>query len=136
MWLSLAIAILTYLLSPKGTSSQRSRALLTAAAVGGATFLATENTDWGRDISDKFDGAIGINPTPIDGAAADASTGSVIRKDVPGTASGSGLWSTLQGWGAGGTAAVAALLGSATGLLPSWVFPAGLALGAYLLFKD
>lgn len=136
MWLSLAITILVYLLSPKGNSAQRSKALLTAAAVGGATYLATENTDWGKDISDRFDGAIGVNPTKIDGVAADASTTASVRKDVAGTSTGSGLWDTLKGWGAGGTAAVAALLGGATGLLPSWVFPVGLALGAYLLFKD
>lgn len=62
MWLSLFIALITYLLSPNDTAKERRQALLRAGLAGGATYLATEHTEWGNDLSTKFDSAIDITP--------------------------------------------------------------------------
>lgn len=144
MWLSLIIAVLTYLLSPKDTASNRRKALIRAAAVGGGTYLMTQNTDWGRDISNSFDNMIGVGPTnrPIgntgDGTAADlvdATKAPVVLK--PGSSNGgkNGFWSTLTSWGAAGTAAVIGTTGVATGTVPKWLIIAGLGLAAVLILK-
>lgn len=144
MWLSLIITLLTYLLSPRDTSSERRKALIRAAAVGGGTYLATQNTDWGRDISKSFDDMIGVSPTdkPIgdtgEGTAAnlvDASKAPAVTK--PGTTGGAGggFWSTLTSWGAAGTAAVIGTAGVATGTVPKWLIIAGLGLVGLLILK-
>lgn len=128
MWVSLFIALLTYLLSPKGTDAEKRKALTNAAVAGGAAYIATEYTDWGKDISDKFDGALGIGGSTS--TAAGASSG---VSATGATGSGGGLGS-LGNWVTGGLAAGAGA--SVVSSLPKWVIYAGLGLGAYLLLKD
>lgn len=135
MWLSLLIALITYMASPKGTPEERRRALLASAAVGGTTYLATEYTDWGRDISDQFDDAIGVGGS--DGSAEDADGGVTVKPPVVsagGTGTGSGStggfsswWPTVLGAGAAGVAVGAGA--------PSWLIWAGIGLTAYLILK-
>lgn len=131
MWISIAIAILTYLLSPRDTASERRNALLRAAALGGGAYVVATNTDWGKDISQSFDGAIGVSTAP----SADV-TDSVLKPSpsVSGsTGTGSGLWSSLSSWGKAGVGFVA---GSAvSGGLGSWL-PILLIGGAILLLKN
>lgn len=135
MWLSIALAVLTYLLSDTDTASDRRNALLKAAAVGGATYAVTENTDWGKDISNRFDGAIGV------GNKGDATGSSSTNIKAPGavgagsTSSGSGLWSTVSGWGAAATGFVAGTVTSSEGSI-NWPLIIGLGIGAYLILKD
>lgn len=123
MWISLFIAILTYLLSAKGNSEQRRQALLNSAMAGGATYLATEYTDWGKDVSGKFDSAIGLGgTTPAAGSTATTGTKAPVS-----------LWDTLRTWApaaltVGGVASLA-------GAVPSWVFPFAILLGGYLVLK-
>lgn len=140
MWLSLALAILTYLLSSKGTASQRQSALAKAALVGGGSYLVTQNTDWGKDISGKFDSAVGLGPTATPAAAAAAANGErpiSVGTSASGTSpNGNGLWSTLSGWGAAGIGAVAgASLAGGSGTSKILLYGA-LALGAYFILKD
>ena len=129
MWISLLLALLTYLASPKGSDSERRKALLTAAAVGGASYVATEYTDWGRDVSDQFDDLIGVGG---DTGTADEIVSRPTIKDSSGKPSGGtgsfGKW--LPGIvGAGVGAAVA------SGGVPSWLVWAGLFAAAYLVLK-
>lgn len=135
MALSLLIALITYMASPKGTPEQRRRALLNAAAAGGATYVATEYTDWGRDISGQFDDAIGIGGS--DSSAEDADGGVTTKPPVVnagGTGTGSGSTGGFSSWwppvlGAG-VAGVAVGSGA-----PSWLIWAGIGLTAYLILK-
>lgn len=129
MWVSLFIALLTYLLSPKGSDKEKRNALMNAALAGGSAYAATEYTDWGKDISNRFDSAIGIGGSTT--TATDGANGAKVT--TPGTASSSGLGS-LGNWITGGLAAGAGA--SVVGRLPTWVIYAGLGLGAYLFLKD
>lgn len=134
MWISLLIALITYMASPKGDAKERRKALLTAAAVGGAAYLATEYTDWGRDISDRFDDAVGIGGS--DASADDADDAVAIKPPIVGSGGGSGgsgstggfssWWPTILGAGTG--AAVASGV-------PAWVIWGGIALLVYTVIK-
>lgn len=129
MWLSLLLALLAYLASPKGNDSERRRALLTAAAVGGAAYIATEYTDWGSDLSDRFDDAIGVGGS--DDTAEDAAKKPTV-KDPSGKPSGGtgsfGNWIPgIVGAGVGATVA--------SGGIPGWLIVAGLGIGAFLILK-
>lgn len=144
MWISIILAVLTYLLSPNDTAEERRKALLKAAAVGGASYLVTENTDWGKDISNSFDKMIGVGggDKPIgqkgEGTAAnlvDVDKVSTVVKPPTTGAGGAGFWNTLTSWGAAGTAAVVGTAGVATGKIPSWLIVAGLGLAALLILK-
>lgn len=128
MWLTLVVMLVTYLLSPKGTDKEKRQALTNAALAGGATYLATEYTDWGKDISNSFDSAIGVGGTSTK-SAADAATG--VKTPA---SSGTGAWGSLTNWLAGGVAAGAGA--SIASKIPTWVIWAGLGLGAYWLLKD
>lgn len=131
MYLSLILALLTYLLSPKGTPAEQRSALLKAAAVGGATYLATEYTDWGKDISDKFDGAIGVKPTLTteeqlakdERVALETVTGNAGTK-APSLNAPSSWWDSVKNWvptalGVAGGAAI----GSG---VPGWAIALGI----------
>ena len=126
MWISLLIAFLTYLMSPKGTDSEKRQALVRAGLAGGAAYAATEYTDWGRDISDQFDGAIGATP----GGSTDSDT-TVTTGQKPTTGSGLG---SIGNWVTPTIAAVGA--GAVASSIPKWVIWAGLGLGVYLILKD
>lgn len=131
-WLSIAMALLTYLLLPTGSATQRRNALLGALAVGGATFATTHYTDWGQENLGQFDGVIPetVGP-PAPGTGYIAPPGQQGGSLPSGWA---GLWSTLQSWGAAGTAAVLGTGIVATSGQAKWLLYGGLALGAYLLF--
>lgn len=133
MWLSLAVALLAYLMSPKGTDKEKKQALLNAALAGGATYLATQYTGWGSDLSRQFDGLIGVGgasttPTTAGGGA----SGTAPAVKMPTTTT--GTWGTLRNWAVGGLAIGAG--SSAVSKLPPWVLWAAIGLGAYLLLKD
>lgn len=144
MWVALIMAVLTYLLQSPSNASERKKALLTAAAVGGVTYGVTEYTDWGQENLAPIDSSInsalgfgeGTSKTDADAKeAGDALGSSATGSQKPG-ASSSGFWDTLKSWGAAGTAAVAGTIGVATGALPSWLIWAAVGGGAYLLLKD
>lgn len=136
MWLTLAVTLITYLLSPRGTSEERRSALITAGLVGGGTYLATEYTDWGKDLSDGFDGLIGVDsktPVAAVGTTTDASGSTrlpdgTLKPAVAGAvgavnktpATGSSIWESLGSWGpaAAGLVTGAVVSGSSSNLVP------------------
>lgn len=129
MWISLLLALLAYLASPKGTDSERRKALLTAAAVGGAAYLTTEYTDWGRDVSDQFDDFIGVGG---DASTAEEVANKPTVKDPSGKPNGGtgsfGNWLPgVVGAGVGATVA--------SGGVPSWVIWGGLLAAGFLILK-
>ena len=143
MWVSLFIALLTYLLSPRDTPKEQRKALLNSAAAGGLAFAATEYTDWGADLSQSFDSAIGISDAPAveaigvnDNGRPVGANGALVNPSSPSGSSsnGSGFWSALQSWGPVGTALVATTAtGALTGSSLLWI---GLAVGAFILLVD
>lgn len=133
MWVSLFIALLTYLLSPKGTASERRSALLNAAVAGGAAYVATEYTDWGKDISNKFDGAIGIKPTTTltpEQTAALATEAATGAPTTGGTTAPTSWWQTIKDWS---PAIVGAGLATTVGGVPIGMLALGA--GAILLLS-
>lgn len=142
MWISLFIALLTYLLSPRDTPKQQRKALLNSAVAGGLAFAATEYTDWGSDLSDSFDAAIGFEKPAVEATGVNANgrpigaTGALVNpsSDGGGSSGGSGFWSALQSWGPLGTALVTTTAaGALTGSPLLWI---GLAVGVFILLAD
>lgn len=134
MLISLIIAVLTYLLSPRNTSAERRQALVNGAAAGALTYGVTEYTDWGKENLGPINDSIG-------GVTAPANPTSVVP--VPGAAAGNtgtgGIWDTLKAWGPAGVATVSAGAGIGIGAASgssSWVPLALLGVGAFLLLKD
>lgn len=133
MWISLIIAIITYLLSPKGTDAERRTALLNAAAAGGTAYVATKYTDWGQNISDRFDGAIGIKPaptlTPEQQTALNKELASGIKVD--GTVSTpTSTWDKMQQWA---PTALGLAAGASLGGVP--IMPLMIGAGALILLS-
>lgn len=110
MWVSLFIAVITYLLSDRGTSEERRDALRNAAIAGGAAYIATETTDWGADISSGFDDLIGVGG-PATESTVDAA-GNVVLPPKP--ANSPSTWDSFKGWAAGllGVAGAGSLIGA------------------------
>lgn len=135
MWLSLIIALLAYLLSPRDTADERRRALLGAAAAGGATYAVTEYTDWGKTNLKPLDGAIGnaILPGKDPGATNGVPGGSPVGTGGVATG-GASVWSGLSGWVA--PALAGAGVAGAIGTFPSWVLPVAAGLLIYFVLKD
>lgn len=144
MWISLIMAVLAYLMQDPQNSSDRKKALLTAAAVGGVTYGVTEHTDWGQEnlkpLDDSVNSFLGFGDdskkTDADPKEAGAALGGSATGSNKSGSSNSGFWNTLQSWGATGTAVVTGSLGLATGSIPSWALWVAGAAGVYLLLKD
>lgn len=106
-WLTILMMLISYFASSRDTPEQRRKAALTAAVVGGATYYATHETDWGRDNLGQFDGV--AQPTRLPDGTIDpkavAATGNPATSATKPPAGTSG-WDVLTSWGAGGTAAV------------------------------
>jgi len=132
MWLSLFIAVITYLLSPKGTDKEKRQALTNAALAGGATYLATEYTDWGKDLSNSFDSAIGVGGSKTPDATTANNT---VKLPTTSTTGGTSWIAGIPNWltGSVGAAAGVSILGKT---IPQWVIWAAIGLGAYWLLKD
>lgn len=112
MWLALIMALMSYLMSPRDTSTQRRRALTTALTAGALTYGVTEYTDWGQEnlapLDDKIDGffsAEDVDP------AAPVSTGGVSQ------AAKTNGWDVLKTWGPTEILATAGGVGALTGAI-------------------
>lgn len=134
MWLSLLMALITFLLSDDGTKEGRRKALLTAGAVGVGTAYVTSQTEWGQEINSDFNEMIGLDDTwtgfesGTDGSTSTPTTGAT----VPTTGGGGGVFSKVPPWvGAAGAGVAGAAIGSS---LPSWAWWVGGGLLAYLVF--
>lgn len=128
MGLSLIIALLAYLLSPRDTAKERRQALLNAGIAGGVTYGVTEYTDWGQENLAPLDDSIAsvFTPTPDLAIAGEGTTTATIPTST---------WDTLKSYGAPALAAVAGATvagGGLTSLLP-WILGA---IGVYLVLKD
>lgn len=139
MWLSLLLALLTFLLTGDGTKEGRRKALLAASVVGAGSAYVTSQTEWGEELNGDFNEFFGMDDTWTGvGTTGDGSTSTgTSGNTAPGNASGGsggGIFSNIPGWvGAGaGVAAGATLFGN----VPKWVWWAAAAGGVYLLLKD
>lgn len=106
-WLTILMMLISYFTSSRDTPEQRRKAALTAAVVGGATYYATHETDWGRENLGQFDGV--AQPTRLPDGTLDPSA--IAGASAPGASAtspptGTTGWDVLKGWGPGGTAAV------------------------------
>lgn len=133
-WLSLAVALLAYLLQPRGTADERRKALVGAALAGGATYAVTHYTDWGKENLGQFDGVVPNNKLPVVDPT-NSSGGSTVGVKPGNTAPTTGFWDTLTSWGPTGTAAV---VGTGTAVVTGnskWLLIAGAALVALMVLK-
>lgn len=127
MWLSLFIALLTYLLAPKNTSAERSRALLAAAGAGAITYGVQNYTDWGKENLAPLDTKIGnLIAPPKDQTV----TGATVATPV----AGSGWWDKLKDWAVPAVGALGAA--SVATSIPTWAWLVGAGLLGVWLLKD
>lgn len=136
MWISLIIAVLTYFMSDRGTSTERNQALLKAAGAGALAYGVTEYTDWGKKnlqpLDDRISGVFSSDKAE-DIAAVNKNGEAIVKTGTTKSAS-SGVWDAIKSWGP--TVATAVGGAAIASSLPWWAVPAGLAVGAYLLLKD
>ena len=135
MWLTLLMALLTFLLTDDGTKEGRKRALLTAGVVGAGTALVTTQTEWGRDVNGSFNEAFGLDDswTGLSGGSKGTDGATTTTPPQPtngGSSSAEGIFSKLPEWtGLAGAGAVGLALGST---IPTWVW---LVAGGLLIYK-
>jgi hypothetical protein len=137
MWVSIILAILTYLLSPNDTAKQRRNALLGAAAVGLGSYYVATNTEWGIANMNLLDGPVDATGLPPPDSSTIPGEGASTVPGGAGTAT-TGWWDSLTGWAtdnlsglAVGAATGAAATGGLSGILPLVL----VGLGVYLLVK-
>lgn len=138
-WLSIIIAIISFLTAKKNGASDASAAAIGALA-GGASYYVTHETEWGTANLGSFDGVVqpvGPSQTVTKTDANGVTT--TVKVPVPGspeTNSGqSGLWSTLSSWGPTGTAGVIGAGAVATSSNLQKYIPIALAIGAFFLLS-
>lgn len=141
MWLTALVMLITYLMSDKDTSEERKSALLKTAVAGGVTYGLTEYTDWGKEINDDFNSAIGVggDGTPTKKADESVKTGTNTNPNAGTTRKDGSLWTTLSSWGAAGTAAVIGTTGVVAGggfNSNLWIWLAAGAAAIYILTDD
>ena len=138
MWLSLLLALVTFLMSDDGTKEGRRKALLAAGVVGAGSAYVTSQTDWGQEINGNFNEFIGLEDTwtgfddsDPSGSPSSPTTGTT----VPTVSRGGGIFSSAPSWlGTAGAGVAGAVVGAS---LPSWVWWVGGGLLFYLVFvKD
>lgn len=109
MWLTLLITLLSFVLT-KMSGGNDKKALGTAALAGAGTYLATTQTDWGKDMSASFDKFIGVAPKadPVKKENIDVTTGFdtdgspvTVKKPV----------AVVEGSRGGGSAGLGSILG-------------------------
>lgn len=154
MWITIAIMVVSFLLT-KASGGSTKRALGVAAVAGAGTYLAVNNTEWGKEASDKFDDFLGLGDKPPGelGSPGEGRTpvgtdadGKPIYGDGPGKGSGAGSGATgllgslgklFGGLGGAGQAGLGLGLGVTAG---SFIDKYGMwivgGVGAYLIFKD
>lgn len=138
MWISLIIALVTYLASSKSNPEDKKKALLNAGLAGAGTAFVTSQTDWGKDVNSTFNGYVGLDDswTGFSGEGAGPDDGKVPGRITPPVSSGSGgsIFSSLPSWA--GPAAGGVAVGAALSDVPTWVWLVGGGLLAYSLIKD
>lgn len=132
-WLTIALTLLTYFLSPRGTAAERRNALLGAAAVGVGTYAVSHYTDWGQENLGQFDGVVDSTSVPAPSGTTTAATTTPVAAASSGSTS--GFWSTLKSWGAAGTAAVFGVTAGAVTGNNNLLIIGALAIGAIILLK-
>jgi hypothetical protein len=129
-WLTIIMALLSYLMSPRNTPAERRQAVANGILAGGLTYTATHYTDWGQENLGAYDGVA----TPS--AAVTGSDGSV--SGVAGAArpvsSGGSAWGAINGWFKDGLVAVGAVGLAST--VSKWLPFALAGLAAWYFLKD
>lgn len=134
MWLSLLLALVTFLMSDDGTKEGRRKALLTAGAVGLGSAYVTSQTEWGKEVNGSFNEAFGLKDTWTGFSSGTAGSTSTPTTGVtkPTTGKGGGVFSSVPPWvGTAGAGVAGVAIGSS---LPSWVWWVGGGLLVYLVF--
>lgn len=137
-WLSIFMAILSFITSMKKDPGKKGQAVAAAALGGLGTYYVTHETDWGKENLGSLDGVV---PSISGGTSlADGSSTPANGSSIPSSANGSttGMWDVVKSWGPTGTAAVIGAGGVATGAIKiekylPWIF-GGLA--AFLLLRN
>lgn len=140
-WLSIVMAVITFLLSGGLKKGNAGKAAAAAIGVGLGTYYATHETDWGRENLGFLDG-VEVKPDGS-GDGARVSTGikdpgtAVRQPNGSGSSGANGLWNTLGSWltSPAGQVTTGAAAGKALGA-PNWLVWGGVLVGGYLLLKD
>lgn len=150
-WLSIILAVLSFLTTKKATGSTAA-AVAAGALAGVGTYYVTHETDWGRTNLGSLDGVtetaalLNDDGTPVldaQGNAISIPAGSKVEKNVDGTVKvvggvpsvTNGVTDVLKSWGATGTAAVIGTTAVATSSSLSKYLPWILGGAALFLLK-
>lgn len=139
MWISLIIALVTYLLAPKNNAKERQKALIGAAVAGGVTYGVTEYTDWGNEnlkpINDSIGSVFEGSPKSDDPRNGVPTTGGKTPANQA-SASSSGLLDAVKNIGPAGAAALGFGAGAVTSDKTKVLLIGAAVLAAVLLLKD
>lgn len=135
-WLSIIMAIISFFTAKKNGASTGA-SLAVAGLAGAGTYYASHNTEWGKANLLKYDGGV-VPPVVAPGTATVAGpNGQIVPIPTPvspATNAGSSGYAKMLDWAA--PLAVGGIAGAAaTSSRPSWVVPALLAIGVFLLIK-
>lgn len=138
-YLSIIIAIISFLTAKKNGASDAS-ALAVGALAGGASYYVTHETEWGTANLGQFDGVVspvGAATTKkvIDANGVETTVVVPVPTNQATNDGQSGLWSTLKAWGPTGTAGVIATGAAVASGDFSKYLPIALAIGAVLLLS-
>lgn len=138
-WLSIIMAVLSFLSSLKKNPGDKGKAVAVGALAGLGTYYVSHETEWGKDTLGSLDGVIPKEPINPGDATTTLPDGSKIPTTTTATPSPidgrtTGVWDTIKGLGPSGVAGVIGAGAIATGavdwkkLLP-WV------IGGVILWK-
>lgn len=135
-WLSIIMAIISFLATLKKDKSNVGRAALVGAAAGLGTYYVTHETEWGRTNLGSLDGVVTVEPgSDVTGPVSTTNGGVPVKVPVSQSANtstgSSGQWWNVIGdnlvpLGAG------VVLGASTSKEGSWI-PWALLIGGVLL---
>lgn len=138
MYLMIIMFVISYLMQPHGNKEERKKALINSALVAGATYAATEYTDWGSNAEASLEGMVSGTGDEVTTTTTDPISGLPVTKTVTSTSGSKGLIGSLGNFASSpaGSLALGTVVGAtASTSTKNWILIGALAVGAFFILK-